>query len=83
MAVMDLIYNVGRTKFHSQYVNYRKAFLRRDWAQTAKEDTRSGAGAARLSVVRGWFNTLATQEKFFILKEAPNQSATTVKIDSL
>lgn len=72
MAIADLAFNMGSTKFRESFTKFQHAVKHRDW-QTAKgESSRKDIGRERNTPVAEMFNTAIASEKYFITTKEEN-----------
>jgi GH24 family phage-related lysozyme (muramidase) len=67
MGLMDIVYNVGYTRFANQFDNFQFAYNRRDWGTASLETFRSEISGARNGIVIGLFEDAARNQKFYLL----------------
>lgn len=66
MAIADLVFNLGASRFRSIFRKFQHAVLHRDWATAKAESSRSSVSQARNTAVAAMFDAAIAAEKFFV-----------------
>ena len=68
LGILDILFNVGRSRFEEQFKRFPVAVRRRDWRTAARESHRvtEQVGEARNDIVRNWFLDALAEEPEFV-----------------
>lgn len=68
LGILDILFNVGRSRFERQFRRFPEAVRSRDWRTAARESHRltEQVGEARNRIVRDWFLDALAEEPEFV-----------------